>query len=209
MSFDYRRRTIEAPGLQTRDAQPEGTETEVPQTISGHASVANEWYVLYQSPVCMIREIIRPGAFKSAIDGGQDVRMLVDHNPSAILGRTKAGTLVLSEDAKGLFFTCTLPDTSVAEDIAENIRVGNISNCSFAFTPRDGGETVTTRTEGGVTVQEIEITDVDLYDVSVVTYPAYQSTDVSVRAKQMQNDIKTKFLASRRAKIALLEIAAK
>lgn len=206
MSFDYRRRFAPSPYLRIQDAT-EGAEA-APKTISGHAAVFNEWYVLHQSPACMIREIIRPGAFKNAISSGQDVRCLIDHNPTLILGRTKAGTLVLSEDAKGLFFSCSLPDTSAAEDIAENVRLENVSQCSFAFTLRDGGETVVTRTENGVTIQEIEVTDVDLYDVSVVTYPAYESTDVSVRSKALAKQVKEAWLKSRRLELERLSARA-
>lgn len=204
MAFDYRRRTIEAPGLQTRDA-----EVDAPRTITGHAAVFGEWYVLYQSPTCVIREIIRPGAFKNAIAGGQDVRCLIDHNSTLILGRTRSGTLTLSEDAQGLLFSCSLPDTQAARDVAENIRLGNVSQCSFAFLPRDGGETITTTSANGVTTQEIEVTDVDLYDVSIVTYPAYESTDVSVRSKELRSKVKSEWLAERRSRLALLELASK
>jgi uncharacterized protein len=202
VSFNYRRRVVDAPGLQTRDA-----EADAPRKIAGHAAVFNEWYTLCYTPSLVVREIIRPGAFRSAIAEGQDVRCLVDHSPSLILGRTRSGTLTLSEDAQGLYFECTLPNTQTARDLAENIRLGNISQCSFAFVPRDGGETVTTRTEDGVTTVEYEVTDCDLYDVSPVTWAAYESTDVAVRSKELRRTIQEAWLAERRAKLSRLEAA--
>ncbi|APW60475.1 HK97 family phage prohead protease [Paludisphaera borealis] len=205
MSFKYRRRVAESPGLQTRaegDSQP--------RKLTGHAAVFGEWYVICESPTMVIREVIRPGAFSNAINEKQDVRCLVDHCPSQILGRTRAGTLTLSEDAQGLFFECTPPDTQVARDVTTNIDAGNVSQCSFAFVPRDGGETVTQRTENGVTTVEYEVTDVDLYDVSVVTYPAYESTDVEVRSKELAKYVKDEWLKQRRNELdRLAAVAAK
>jgi len=61
------------------------------------------------------------------------------------------------------------------------IRRGDVSQMSFAFIPRRGGEKTTTRAEGDAQVSEIEITDVDLFDVAPVTYPAYQDTEVALR----------------------------
>ena len=75
-----------------------------------------------------------------------------------------------------------LPNTSMGRDVAESMARGDASQMSFAFTPRPGGESTTTRSENGVDVMEITISDVDLYDVSIVTYPAYQDTSVGLRS---------------------------
>jgi HK97 family phage prohead protease len=134
----------------------------------------------------------------------------VDHDSSLILGRTRAGTLRLVEDSVGLYFEVDLPDTQVARDVAENVRLGNVSQCSFAFVPRSGGEVVTTRTEDGVTYQDVEVTDVDLFDISAVTYPAYKETSVSLRAQQLADQARqTHWLETRRSRLRLLEIAAR
>lgn len=184
MSNRIERRTLDASQLQTR-----AVDDQSPRTIVGYAAVYDQWTTLYQTPNLIVREIIRPGAFRNAISSNQDVRALIDHDSSLLIGRTRAGTLTLAEDGVGLFFQCTPPDTQVARDLMANIRVGNVSQCSFAFLPRDGGQTITTETVGGVTTQSIEVTDVDLYDVSVVTYPAYESTSVSLRVKQLEADV--------------------
>ena len=118
-----------------------------------------------------------PHCFDRTLAAGADVRGLVEHDPARILGRTKAGTLQVSTDASGLRFTCALPDTSVARDLVTSIERGDLDSCSFGF--------VAQRTEwsdnpDGTSVRTLM--DVDLYDVSVVTYPAYTSTSVDVRS---------------------------
>jgi len=156
----------------------------------------------------VVRETIMPGAFRNALAEQMDVRALIDHDSSLIIGRTRAGTLKLTEDAHGLLCEISPPDTQVARDLVENVRVGNVSQMSFAFIPRSGGETVTTTTVDGVVCQDIVITDVELFDVSVVTYPAYQDTSISLRAQQLADQARHHWLGTRRSRLRLLEIAA-
>ena len=132
-----------------------------------------------------VREVIKPGAFTRALKEKQDVRVLFNHDPSAILGRTTAGTATLSEDKKGLKFRCEMPNTTTGRDVMESIKRGDIGECSFGFravkqawvsspAPEDKNSTIMTR----------ELHDVDLSDVSPVTYPAYDGTNVdSARAE--------------------------
>jgi HK97 family phage prohead protease len=143
--------------------------------ISGYASVFNE-----PTDKMGFREVVKPGAFSRALKEKQDVRALFNHDPSAILGRSTAGTLTLSEDKKGLKFRCEMPDTTYGRDVMTSIKRGDISQCSFGFRavkqawvnepdPEDNTRTIATR----------ELHDVDLGDVSAVTYPAYDGTSVS------------------------------
>ncbi len=183
MAHKIYRRTLDVAGLSVQ-RRAEGEEQEGrPVVLSGYAVRYDEPTDLYDSPTYRVTEVIRPGARRNAVAEGQDVRFLVDHNSSLLLGRTKSGTLTLRDDPEGLYFEVTLPDTSVARDLAENIRLGNINQCSFAFRSRDGGEKSTTRTEGPKTIVEVEIADVDLYDVSAVTYPAYQTTSIEIASR--------------------------
>jgi uncharacterized protein len=198
MSSKFRRRAVDESGLEAR-TESEGS----PRKLVGHAAVFDQWAVIarYMDPdtgrPVEFREVIRRGAFRNAIASGQDVRALVDHNSSLILGRTRAGTLVLSEDDQGLLCEITTPETQTAEDVLANVAVRNITQMSFAFLPRPWGETITTRDEGTVIVLESEVTDVDLYDVSVVTYPAYKTTDVEVRSKTLGAKLNSDWLAKR------------
>ncbi len=117
----------------------------------------------------------------SAVAGSHpDVRCLFNHNPDAVLGRTKAGTLRLSEDRTGLYFDCDLPDTQAGRDVRESVTRGDVDQCSFGFVVQ--GQNWREEKDGGGGTQAIrELTDVDLFDVSPVTYPAYPQTSVSAR----------------------------
>ena len=178
----YERR-LDAANLKVRDVATQDGETTQGVTLEGYAAKFDEPTVLFADSSSKVVEVIRPGSFANALAEDQDVRALVDHNASLILGRTKAGTLSLVEDEVGLYFRLTLPDTTIARDLAENIRLGNVNNCSFAFTPRSNGEASRTEQEGEIRVTYIELTDVDLFDVSIVTYPAYAGTTVSIEAR--------------------------
>lgn len=147
----------------------------------GYAAVFNSWTSLSKGKGYDVREVIRPGAFRNALAEGQDVRALFNHNPSDLLGRTSAGTLRLAEDSRGLWVEIDLPDTATGRDVAELVGRGDASQMSMAFLPRAGGESVKRRSEGGLSITETVITDADLFDVSIVTYPAYQATRVELR----------------------------
>lgn len=145
--------------------------------IKGYAAVFNEWTTLYESKFYVWRERVMPGAFKNAIAENQDVRALFNHNPDWILGRTKAGTCRLAEDAVGLDTEIDPPPTQFINDlVVVPMGRGDVTQMSFAFTVRAGGERVTIREENDVVTEERELTDLDLYDASPVTYPAYETT---------------------------------
>ncbi|PTJ26004.1 HK97 family phage prohead protease [Staphylococcus simulans] len=120
-------------------------------------------------------ETISPGALENA--DLTDVRCLIDHNSSYVLGRTVADTLSLTVDDKGLYFRCQLPNTTYARDLYENIKLGNVNQCSFGFSIEEDGDTFERRSDGLFkrTVNKIKA----LFDVSIVTYPAYEETDVA------------------------------
>jgi HK97 family phage prohead protease len=139
--------------------------------IVGYASVFNE-----EADLGYFREVIKPGAFKRSIAEGADVRALVEHDPAMIIGRSKAGSLTLKEDDKGLLAEIEPPDTQVGRDVVTNLRNGNLDKMSFGFYIK--GENM--RKIDGQWLREI--TDVDLFDVSVVTFPAYEGTSVQARS---------------------------
>lgn len=132
------------------------------------------------------REVIAPNALDDVdVD---DVKCLIDHEFGYVIGRTKADTLKLTVDDKGLHFKCELPNTSYAKDIYESIKVGNVNNCSFRYTLPKGDPSAKTWTrEKGEYVQTINKID-ELIEVSVVTIPAYKDTSVEVaqRAKDFE-----------------------
>lgn len=114
-------------------------------------------------------ERLAPGFLDDALDAGENVRSLVNHDPNRLLGTTAAGTLSLRADRSALHFAVNLPDTTYARDLAELVRRGDLTGASFAFIP---GEETYDRNAGGrhrVTHTRAR----RLLDVSPVTFPAY------------------------------------
>lgn len=124
------------------------------------------------------RERIAPGSFTKALETPDDVRALFNHDPNHVLGRNKSGTLKLTQDAVGLRYEIHMPDTQTARDLAASIERGDVSQSSFAFRVKAGGERW--GEEEGIIVRTL--TDLQLYDVSPVTYPAYPDTSVAKRS---------------------------
>ena len=137
----------------------------------GYASVFNAWYELWSG----FRESVAPGAFKKSI-AQDDVRALFNHEPSLPLARSN-GTLTLREDEKGLYYEFIIPDTTVGRDLLTNMKLGIITQSSFGFNiveqslKYDKEKDLVSRT----------LTEVKLFDVSPVTYPASPQTEVNVR----------------------------
>lgn len=147
------------------------------------------------------KERIAPGAFARSIREGADVKALINHDPSHLLGRTKNGTLQLEEDARGLKFVCILnPDSQAARDYHASIKRGDMDECSFAFTVPEGGDVFDSATDAdGRTYQRRTLRDVNLMDVSAVTYPAYNATSVGARSTAPDyQDSSTAWLASKK-----------
>jgi len=119
--------------------------------------------------------VIAPKPFKSL--GTDEVVMLMNHDDSLILGRSGVN-LELTQDDKGLRFTCTLNDSSIALDTWENTKSGILRECSFAFTVNPNGETWTTLQDGKMLRT---LTDLRLWDASIVTTPAYSGTSAAAR----------------------------
>ncbi|MEY5101201.1 MAG: Prophage pi2 protein 32 [Pseudomonadota bacterium] len=168
MADDIERRYIVAQDLvlEERDGKT--------PTIRGHAAVFDQ----LSEDLGGFREQIVPGAFTEAIQK-DDVRALIDHLSHLILGRNAAGTLRLSEDAHGLAVEIDPPDTSYARDLLVSMKRGDITQMSFGFTVRPGGQDWAKDDEGRYirTLKKLR-----LFDVSPVTFPAYPQTDVAVRA---------------------------
>jgi len=140
--------------------------------IVGYAAVFDKW----SSDLMGFREKISPGAFSKTIKKN-DVRALFNHDPNIVLGRTKAKTLKLKEDDTGLFMEVIPPDTQQARDIMVSIERGDIGDQSFAF--RTIEDEWVYKKDGSA---ERTLIEVDLQDVSPVTYPAYPDTSVALRS---------------------------
>lgn len=150
-----------------------------PKRIEGFAAVYNS----LSDEMLGGREIIRPGAFKKTLKDGGNVTALFNHNPDAILGSRKSGTLVLEDRAKGLWMSIEPPDTSTGRDVVELVRRGDLEKCSFAFQvikDKPG------KTEAGEALREL--LEVRLFDVSIVTFPAYPEPSIHLQRAILVND---------------------
>lgn len=125
-------------------------------------------------------EFIAPEAVDRTLRDALDVRALVDHDSSKIIGRTRAGTLLLQKQRGGLQVEIDPPNTSYAKDVIESVSRGDISGMSFGFRTLadewnfEGAEPVRT------------ITDMIISEVSIVSFPAYPATDVQVAQRSLQ-----------------------
>lgn len=166
-------RIVDITNITTRSKEDE------PLKITGYASIFNSRTSIGD----YFDEMIAPGAFTETIKD-DDIRALFNHNWDNLLGRTKANTLTLSEDEKGLKFEIELPDTSVARDLAISMERGDIDQCSFGFEVTE--ETWNYDVDPAVrTVNEVK-----LYEISIVTIPAYEDTEAAlVRSKEIDKSV--------------------
>lgn len=142
--------------------------------IEGYFAVFGDVYDMGDG----ITESIAPGAFDGQLDG--DVRCLIDHETRLVLGRTKAGTLELRVDGHGLWFRVQInPLDTDAMNLYARVQRGDVSQCSFGFRILDEEYNVDEAT-GNV---HFTIKKVQLYEGSVVTFPAYESTEAGARGE--------------------------
>jgi len=146
--------------------------------IEGYFSVFNSPYALWEGAT----EVIKPGAFSGCLS--QDVRALINHDSTLVLGRAKAGTLALTQDERGLWGSVKINrDDGDAMNLYARVQRGDVDQCSFGFEIKR--ETFVDL-GGGSYRWEIEEVD-PLYEVSVCTFPAYGETSVSARKAQLED----------------------
>ena len=139
------------------------------EVVIGHASV----YDSRSENLGGFYEYIAKGAFTEELINKSDVRALINHDPNLVLARNTSGTLKLDADNKGLRYEFELPETSYGKDLAINMKNGNITQSSFAFTVKeDEWDT----DDDGNDIRTIKAID-RLYDISAVTYPAYSAAE--------------------------------
>lgn len=139
--------------------------------ITGYFAVFNSNYEIAPG----MSESIRPGAFSRTLSG--DIRALINHDTTLVLGRTKAHTLELREDERGLWGDITINrNDGDAVNLYERVRRGDVDQCSFGF--EIVSEETDFRDDGSV---HWTITEVNLFEVSACTFPAYEATNISAR----------------------------
>lgn len=162
-------------GLQTRETENDQ------MIIGGYFVVFNTWTELWDG----YYEQVSPKAFENV--DLTDIRALINHNDGLVLGRTKSNTLTLRVDDKGLYGEIKVnPNDQDAVNLYERVKRGDVDQCSFGFqiTEEEWEDTA----EG----YRSTITGIKLFEVSVVTFPAYEDTSVSARSKDILNFRKRK-----------------
>ena len=143
------------------------------KTLRGYAAVFNS----PSQPLPFI-ETIQPGAFRDSLNSRNDIKLLWNHDTGIVLGSTRAGTLRLGEDAKGLYLDADLPDTTAARDAAISIERGDVTGFSFGFRVPVGGD------EWPSASQRI-LKRVNIHEVSITAFPAYLGTEGSASVRSV------------------------
>lgn len=150
--------------------------------ISGYFAVFNSETELYPG----VTEEIAPEAFERSLKDGADVRALINHDTSQVLGRTKSNTLTLKTDSHGLYGEIKVnTEDSDAMNLYSRIQRGDVDQCSFGF---DIIQEDTEKRESGS--YHYTIRDLILYEVSCCTFPAYPQTAIEAREKQIEGSKK-------------------
>lgn len=130
------------------------------------------------------KEKICRGTFKKALEKGNDIHFLAEHDDNKILASTRNNSLTLVEDEKGLFMTAEISPTSYGKDYHTLINDGILRNMSFGFSvDKDKWK----KSHDGIYTREI--TDLTLYEVSVVTNPAYPQSSIQARGMSLVNEL--------------------
>lgn len=159
-------------------------------TIEGYFAVFNSIYEIAPG----MTESVAPGAFSRTLAG--DIRALTNHDTTLVLGRTRAHTLELREDEHGLWGKINInPKDADAMNLYERVKRGDVDQCSFGF--EIVGEETDFRDDGSV---HWTITDVNLFEVSACTFPAYQETNIAARSAE-RNTLRSRELAAWKSKL--------
>lgn len=162
--------------LQLRSGEFKTREDSGEMVIEGYFAVFNSNYEMWEGA----SESIAPGAFTSSLGG--DIRALTNHDTTLVLGRNKVHTLELKEDTRGLWGRIIInPNDSDAVNTYERVKRGDVDQCSIGFMIRS--EETDFRDDGSI---HWTITDVELFEVSVCTFPAYEETGVSARHRDAE-----------------------
>lgn len=144
--------------------------------IEGYFAVFNSIYEIAPG----LTESIAPGAFTKTLSNDQ--RALTNHDTTLVLGRRKAGTLELREDSRGLWGSIRInPKDADAMNLYERVKRGDVDQCSFGFDIRS--EDTDIREDGSI---HWTIREVDLYEVSCCTFPAYEETSITARCNERE-----------------------
>lgn len=179
------RRVIDVGKFQTREENGK-------RFLDGYFAVFNQPYEVYPGWI----ETVAPGAFSRTLREGKDVKVLWNHNTDLVLGSTENRTAHLSEDDVGLHGPVEINEEDQdAKNAIARVARGDVRGCSFGFEIRGMEESWD---ENGT--YRTRLTDVELFEVSPCTFPAYAQTSITARAKETLEDAKKKLVEAREKK---------
>lgn len=179
------RRVIDVGKFQTREENGK-------RFLDGYFSVFNQPYEVCPGWI----ETVAPGAFSRTLREGKDVKVLWNHNTDLVLGSTENRTAHLSEDDVGLHGPVEINEEDQdAKNAIARVARGDVRGCSFGFEIRGMEESWD---ENGT--YRTRLTDVELFEVSPCTFPAYAQTSITARAKETLEDAKKKLVEAREKK---------
>lgn len=172
------RRVINIEKFQTREADGK-------RYLDGYYSVFNQPYEVFPGWI----EEIAPGAFSRTLRENKDVKVLWNHDSNIVLGSTENRTATLYEDERGLYGPVEINEEDQdAKNAYARVNRGDVRGCSFGFDIRAMEESW--EDDG---TYRTRLTDVELYEVSPCTFPAYAQTNISARNKENLNNAKKRF----------------
>ncbi|PEP03823.1 hypothetical protein CN577_24820 [Bacillus toyonensis] len=151
--------------------------------VSGYVNKTNQWSQKLGKQKKFVERIL-PGAFRKAIQNGNEIHFLAEHENAKILSSTRNGSLHLREDENGLYMEATISDTSWGRDYHTLITDGIIQNMSFGM--QVTGDKWDKRSDG---VYERSISDLYLAEVSAVRNPAYVQSTIQARSIEVVEDV--------------------
>lgn len=183
--------------MSRKEKQTRSLKTELKTRAEGEDMTIEGYFVVFNSQTELwpgAYEEVAPNALDSTLSN--DIRALINHDTRLVLGRNKSGTLDLKVDSRGLWGSIKInPNDTDAVNLYERVKRGDVDQCSFGFNVTS--EETDWREDGTV---KWTITGVDLHEVSVVTFPAYEDTGVAARSKEVEQH-KEKQLEVRKANL--------
>lgn len=171
------------------ERQTRSLSTDLTTRAEGEEKVIEGYFAVFNSQTELWRgayEEIHPEAFNSTL--GNDIRALINHDTNLVLGRNKSGTLELKADSRGLWGSIKINEKDTdAMNLYERVKRGDVDQCSFGFNILN--EETDFRDDGTV---KWTLKEIDLHEVSVVTFPAYSDTGVQARMDEVKQHEKRK-----------------
>lgn len=166
---------VEYRDIDADESEIRATEDDSVKRTAGYTALFNVWSL----DLGGFREQIRPGAFDKTVRSRNDIKALINHDASKVIGSTRAGTLRLTIDERGLWNEKDLPDTTYANDHYVVVKRRDVRGQSFGFSVPQGGD------EWNSDWTERHVLEVRLHETSDVTFPAYPQSSVSARSLAM------------------------